>query len=42
VVEACAAPSAFELLYPSSAPLRDKIEAVATRIYGAGGVAGTR
>jgi formate--tetrahydrofolate ligase len=38
VVEACAEPSTFELLYPSSATLREKIETVATRIYGAGRV----
>jgi formate--tetrahydrofolate ligase len=28
----------FEFLYPDDAPLRDKIEAIATRIYGAAGV----
>ncbi len=28
----------FQLLYPDEAPLRDKIEAIATRIYGAAGV----
>jgi formate--tetrahydrofolate ligase len=28
----------FQLLYPDDAPLRDKIEAIATRIYGASGV----
>ena len=28
----------FRLLYPDDAPLRDKIEAIATRIYGAAGV----
>ncbi len=28
----------FQLLYPDDAPLRDKIEAIATRIYGAAGV----
>lgn len=38
VAEACAEPSEFRLLYPDTAPLRDKIEAVATRVYGADGV----
>ena len=28
----------FRLLYPDDAPLRDKIEAIATRVYGADGV----
>ena len=28
----------FRFLYPDDAPLRDKIEAIATRIYGAAGV----
>ena len=32
------APAAVELLYPDEIPLRDKIEAVATRLYGASGV----
>jgi formyltetrahydrofolate synthetase len=31
-------PSPFRLLYPEDAPLRDKIEAVAVRVYGASGV----
>ena len=31
-------PSTFSFLYPSTASLRDKIEAIATRIYGADGV----
>jgi formate--tetrahydrofolate ligase len=35
VVEACAGPSGFQFLYPDDAPLKEKIEAVATRIYGA-------
>ncbi|HEX2130835.1 MAG TPA: formate--tetrahydrofolate ligase [Actinophytocola sp.] len=38
VAEAAAEPSDFRLLYPSSAPLREKIETVATRVYGADGV----
>ena len=32
------APRTSEFLYPDDAPLRDKIEAIATRIYGADGV----
>ena len=38
VAEAASEPSSFGFLYPSEAPLRDKIEAVATRVYGADGV----
>jgi formate--tetrahydrofolate ligase len=38
VAEAAAEPSDFHFLYPSEASLRDKIEAVATRVYGADGV----
>jgi formate--tetrahydrofolate ligase len=38
VAEAAAGPSAFRFLYPDSASLRDKIETVATQIYGADGV----
>ncbi|MEI7858243.1 MAG: formate--tetrahydrofolate ligase [Acidimicrobiales bacterium] len=38
VAEAADEPSAFSFLYPSTASLRDKIEAIATRIYGADGV----
>ncbi len=38
VVEAASEPGNFGFLYPSDAPLRDKIDAVATRIYGADGV----
>jgi formate--tetrahydrofolate ligase len=38
VVEAAAEPSEFALLYQDAASLRDKIEAVATRVYGADGV----
>ena len=38
VVEACAEPSRFRLLYPDEASLRSKIETVATRMYGAGRV----
>ncbi len=38
VVEAANEPSEFQFLYPLDAPLRDKIEAIATRVYGADGV----
>ena len=38
VAEAAEEPSAFHLLYPASATLREKIEAVATQVYGADGV----
>jgi formate--tetrahydrofolate ligase len=38
VVEAAEEPSEFHFLYPDSASLREKIEAVATKIYGAEGV----
>ena len=38
VMEAADEPSQFQLLYPDEAPLRDKIETVATRVYGADGV----
>ena len=38
VVEATAEPSGFKMLYDSSAPLREKIETIATKVYGAEGV----
>ncbi len=38
VVEACDEPSTFEFLYPDTATLKEKIETVATRIYGAANV----
>jgi formate--tetrahydrofolate ligase len=38
VVDACEQPSAFHLLYPDDAPIREKIEDVARRIYGGGNV----
>jgi formate--tetrahydrofolate ligase len=38
VVEAADEPSQFRLLYPDTASLRDKIETIATKIYGADGV----
>jgi formate--tetrahydrofolate ligase len=41
VAEAAEEKSEFQLLYPSSAPLREKIETIATRVYGAEGVSYT-
>jgi formate--tetrahydrofolate ligase len=38
VVEVTSKPASFHHLYPSQAPLKDKIEAIATKIYGADGV----
>jgi formate--tetrahydrofolate ligase len=38
VVEAASEPSDFKTLYPDEASLREKIETVATRVYGAAGV----
>src|SRR5256885_858535 len=38
VAEAAEEPSHFQLLYPDAATLREKIEAVALRVYGASGV----
>ena len=38
VAEAAAEPSEFEVLYPDDASLKDKIHAVATKVYGADGV----
>jgi formate--tetrahydrofolate ligase len=38
VAEAAEEPTEFQLLYPSSAPLREKIETIATKVYGAAGV----
>ena len=38
VAEAAAEPSEFRFLYPADMPLREKIETVATRVYGAAGV----
>jgi formate--tetrahydrofolate ligase len=38
VSQACAQPSAYAPLYQARAPLRDKIEIIARRIYGADGV----
>ncbi len=38
VVEAAEEPSTFTFLYPDTATLKEKIEAVATKVYGADGV----
>jgi formate--tetrahydrofolate ligase len=38
VAEAAAEPGEFGFLYPTSAPIREKIETVAKRVYGADGV----
>jgi formate--tetrahydrofolate ligase len=38
VAEAAAEPGEFRYLYPAEASLRDKIEMIATRVYGAAGV----
>lgn len=38
VVEACEFPKDFKLLYPDSASIKEKIETIATEIYGADGV----
>jgi formate--tetrahydrofolate ligase len=38
VAEAADEPGGFGFLYPAEAPLRDKIEAIATRVYGADGI----
>ncbi len=38
VVEAASEPSSFHFLYPDDMSLRDKIETIATKIYGAGSI----
>jgi formate--tetrahydrofolate ligase len=38
VVEACERPNTFHQLTPDKTPLKDQIEAIATRLYGADGV----
>ncbi|MDI6824863.1 MAG: formate--tetrahydrofolate ligase [Bacillota bacterium] len=38
VVKACEQPSNFHHLYPLDIPIKDKIEIIATRVYGADGV----
>ncbi|GAC1533057.1 MAG: formate--tetrahydrofolate ligase [Vulcanimicrobiaceae bacterium] len=41
VIAACDEPSSFHFLYPDDATLRDKLVAVATKVYGADGVSYT-
>ncbi|MGQ9602168.1 MAG: formate--tetrahydrofolate ligase [Candidatus Bipolaricaulia bacterium] len=38
VVQACEKPSNFEFLYPLEIPIKEKIETIATKVYGADGV----
>lgn len=38
VVAACEGPAAFRLLYPDDLPLAQKLETIATRVYGAAGI----
>jgi formyltetrahydrofolate synthetase len=38
VVAACEQPKSFRFLYPLDIPIRDKIEVIATNVYGANGV----
>ncbi|MCD6361817.1 MAG: formate--tetrahydrofolate ligase, partial [Armatimonadetes bacterium] len=38
VVAACERPSEFRFLYPLDAPIREKIETICTKVYGADGV----
>jgi formyltetrahydrofolate synthetase len=38
VVSACEKPSKFKFLYPADMPIREKIETIATQVYGADGV----
>lgn len=38
VVEACERPSDFQFLYPLEIPIKEKIELIATKVYGADGV----
>jgi len=38
IVEACEKPAEFKLLYPDDASIREKIETIATEVYGADGV----
>lgn len=38
VVQACQTPSNFQFLYPLDMPIKEKIETIATKIYGADGV----
>ena len=39
VIEACQQPSSFRFLYADAAPIKEKIEIIARRMYGADGVA---
>jgi len=41
VVDACNQPSQFKFLYPMDMPLRDRIQTIATQVYGADGVSYT-
>jgi len=38
VVKACEKPSDFKFLYPLDIPIKEKIETIATKVYGADGV----
>ena len=38
VIKACEKPANFRFLYPLDIPIKDKIEAIATKVYGADGV----
>jgi len=38
VIKACEKPSEFEFLYPLNASIKEKIETIATKVYGADGV----
>lgn len=38
VIDACEQPSNFQFLYPVELPIKEKIETVATKVYGADGV----
>ncbi len=38
VIKACEKPSDFRFLYPLDIPIKDKIETIATKVYGADGV----
>jgi formate--tetrahydrofolate ligase len=38
VAAACEKPSSFQLLYPDDSSIKEKIEAIATKVYGADGV----
>lgn len=38
VIKACEKPSSFQFLYPLDIPIKEKIEIIATKVYGADGV----